>query len=118
TERGKKETEQALITASQRIIALQQNMGDMQIRTEFMDTYFSQSQDGLILGKKDGSSAVRVSNDRISFISAGKEVAFISQGVLQIDNGVFVKSLQVGRFRLEQHQQNLDMNVIRYVGGI
>ncbi len=118
TEHGKKETEQALITASQRIIALQQNMGDMQIRTEFMDTYFSQSQDGLILGKKDGSSAVRVSNDRISFVSAGKEVAFISQGVLQIDNGVFVKSLQVGRFRLEQHQQNLDMNVIRYVGGI
>ncbi|NYS32920.1 phage tail protein [Streptococcus danieliae] len=118
TERGKKETEQALISASQRIIALQQNMGDMQIRTEFMDTYFSQSQDGLILGKKDGSSAVRVSNDRISFVSAGKEVAFISQGVLQIDNGVFVKSLQVGRFRLEQHQQNLDMNVIRYVGGI
>ncbi|MBJ6745200.1 phage tail protein [Streptococcus sp. 121] len=118
TERGKKETEQALISASQRIIALQQNMGDMQIRTDFMDTYFSQSNDGLILGRKDGSSAVRVTNDRISFVSAGKEVAFISQGVLQIDNGVFVKSLQVGRFRLEQHQSNLDMNVIRYIGGL
>lgn len=118
TEENKKETEQALISASQRIIALQQSLGDMQVKTDFMSNYFSQSEDGLIFGKKDGSSAVRISNDRISFVSAGKEVASISQGVLQIDNGVFVKSLQVGRFRLEQHQSNLDMNVIRYVGGL
>ena len=73
--------------------------------------------EGLVIGKNDGSSSVRISDNRISFYSAGQEVAYISNGVLQIDNGVFTKTLQIGRFREEQYHSNLDMNVMRYVGG-
>ena len=50
--------------------------------------------------------------------SAGKEVMYISQGVIHIDNGIFTASVQIGRFRTEQYSLNPDMNVIRYVGGI
>ena len=50
--------------------------------------------------------------------SSGKEVMYIDKGMLYIDNGTFVKTIQVGRYRTEQYFADLDMNVIRYVGDI
>lgn len=116
-EAGRKEAEAAVIRASERITELQQKIGEMKLVTEFVDTYMSQSEEGLIVGQKSGSSKVLVSSDRISFISGGKEVASISQGVLQIDNGVFVKSLRIGRFVTIQDPTNADRNLTMYVGG-
>nr|DAX43934.1 MAG TPA: tail protein [Bacteriophage sp.] len=116
--KGRKEAEDGIRKASERIIDLQRKVGELQVMTEFVDTYMSQSEEGLVVGRKDGSSKVLVSNDRISFISGGKEVASISQGVLQIDNGVFVKSLRIGRFVTFQDPTNLDRNLTMYVGGV
>lgn len=116
-EAGRKEAEAAAIRASERIVDLQRKVGELKIMTEFVETYMSQSEEGLIVGRKDGSSKVLVSNDRISFISGGKEVASISQGVLQIDNGVFVKSLRIGRFVTIQDPTNPNRNLTLYVGG-
>ena len=117
-EAGRKDAEQATIRASERIAELQNKVGEMKIMTEFVNTYMSQSEEGIIVGQKDGSSKVLVSTDRISFISGGKEVASISQGVLQIDNGVFVKSLRIGRFVTMQDPSNPDRNITLYVGGV
>lgn len=116
-EAGRKDAEQAAIRASERIAELQNKVGELKIMTEFVNTYMSQSEEGIIVGQKDGSSKVLVSTDRISFISGGKEVASISQGVLQIDNGVFVKSLRIGRFVTMQDPSNPDRNITLYVGG-
>lgn len=116
-EAGRKDAEQAVIRASERIAELQNKVGELKIVTEFVNTYMSQSEEGIIVGQKDGSSKVLVSTDRISFISGGKEVASISQGVLQIDNGVFVKSLRIGRFVTMQDPSNPDRNITLYVGG-
>ena len=116
-EAGRKDAEQAAIRASERIAELQNKVGELKIVTEFVNTYMSQSEEGIIVGQKNGSSKVLVSTDRISFISGGKEVASISQGVLQIDNGVFVKSLRIGRFVTMQDPSNPDRNITLYVGG-
>ena len=116
-EAGRAAAEAKLVAATQRVAKIENNIGDMAERWSFLDNYMSASDDGLVLGKKDGSSSVRVESDRISFYSAGSEVAYISQGVLKIENGVFTRTLQIGRFREEQYQLNPDMNVIRYVGG-
>ena len=117
-EKGRKKLEEDLIRQSNRVIAIQQDLGEMKSVTNFVTTYMAQSEEGLTIGKKNGSSAVKVSNDRISFVSSGKEVAYISQGVLRIDNGVFVRSLRVGRYVTEQYVADPDINVVRYVGGI
>ena len=116
-EAGRKNAEIAIAKASERMIDLQRKVGELQTITEFVNTYMSQSEDGLIVGRKDGSSKVLVSHDRISFVSGGKEVASISQGVLKIDNGVFVKSLRIGRFVTMQDPTNPDRNLTMYVGG-
>lgn len=114
----KAKSEKDLIAATQRVAKIENNLGDMAQRWNFIDTYMQATNEGLSIGKKDGSSFVRMGDNRISFYSAGKEVAYFSGGALQVDNGVFTKTLQIGRFREEQYHLNPDMNVIRYVGGI
>ncbi|HFI0168117.1 TPA: phage tail spike protein [Streptococcus suis] len=105
-----------LAEAGRRIELLVTQFGGFKELKTFIDTYMASSNEGLIIGKNDASSTIKVSSDRISMFSAGKEVMYISQGVIHIDNGIFTASVQIGRFRTEQYHLNADMNVIRYVG--
>lgn len=115
-EKDSAQSEQDLIEAGRRIELLTTQFGGLKELKTFIDTYMSSSNEGLIIGKNDASSTIKVSSDRISMFSAGKEVMYITQGVIYIDNGIFAKSLQIGRFRTEQYGLNNDMNVIRYIG--
>ena len=110
--------EKALVSSSQRVSTIAKDLGELSDRWNFIDTYMSSSNDGLVIGKNDGSSSIMFNpNGRISMYSAGSEVMYISQGVIHIENGIFSKTIQVGRYREEQYHLNPDMNVIRYVGG-
>lgn len=112
------QAEKDLISASQRVSTIAKNLGELSDRWNFIDTYMSSSNEGLVIGKNDGSSSMMFNpNGRISMFSAGVEVMYISQGVIHIENGIFSKTIQIGRFREEQYHLNADMNVIRYVGG-
>ncbi|HFI0592950.1 TPA: hypothetical protein ACGO2M_000752 [Streptococcus suis] len=113
---GQAKAEADLIEAGRRIELLTTQFGGFAELKTFIDTYMSSSNEGLIIGKNDASSTIKVSSDRISMFSAGKEVMYISQGVINIDNGIFTVSVQIGKFRTEQYELNADMNVIRYVG--
>ncbi|MGJ0022734.1 phage tail spike protein [Streptococcus dysgalactiae] len=110
------QSEKDLIEAGRRIELLTTQFGGLAELKTFIDTYMKSSNEGLIIGKNDASSTIKVSSNRISMFSAGKEVMYISQGVIHIDNGIFTASVQIGKFRTEQYHLNADMNVIRYVG--
>ena len=110
------QSQQDLINASQRVDALVQEFGDYRELKKFVDTYMSSSNEGLIIGKNDASATIKVSSDRIAMFSAGKEVMYISQGVIHIDNGIFTASIRVGKFRTEEYKYDYDTNVIKYVG--
>ncbi|MFS9186946.1 hypothetical protein [Streptococcus infantis] len=114
---SQKKSESDLIEAGRRIEFLSIEFGGLKEMKKFIDTYMSASNEGLIIGKNNASSSIKVSHDRISMFSAGKEVMYISQGVIHIDNGIFTASVQIGRFRTEQYYLDKDVNVIRYVGG-
>ncbi|MGO1327112.1 MAG: phage tail protein [Streptococcus thermophilus] len=110
--------EKALISSSQRVSIIAKELGELSDRWSFIDSYMTASNDGLVIGKNDGSSGIMINpNGRISMYSAGEEVMYISQGVIHIENGIFSKTIQVGRYREEQYHLDPDMNVIRYVGG-
>ncbi|HFD5556943.1 TPA: phage tail spike protein [Streptococcus pyogenes] len=112
------QAEKDLVSATQRVSNIAKDLGELSDRWNFIDTYMSSSNDGLVIGKNDGSSSMMFNpNGRISMFSAGVEVMYISQGVIHIENGIFSKTIQIGRFREEQYHLNADMNVIRYVGG-
>ena len=117
-ETARTQSERDLISASQRVSSIAKDLGELSDRWNFIDSYMSSSNEGLVIGKNDGSSSMLFSpNGRISMYSAGVEVMYISQGVIHIENGIFSKTIQIGRFREEQYHLNPDMNVIRYVGG-
>lgn len=117
-EAARAQAEKDLISASQRVSNISKNLGELSDRWNFIDTYMSSSNEGLVIGKNDGSSSLMFNpSGRISMYSAGVEVMYISQGVIHIENGIFSKTIQIGRFREEQYHTNPDMNVIRYVGG-
>ena len=117
-EAARAQAEKDLISASQRVSNIAKNLGELSDRWNFIDTYMSSSNEGLVIGKNDGSSSMLFSPDgRISMFSAGVEVMYISQGVIHIENGIFSKAVQIGRYREEQYHINPDMNVIRYIGG-
>lgn len=112
------QAEKNLADASARVAKLENNLNDMSERWNFIDSYMASSNEGLVIGKTDNSSSMLFNpNGRISMFSAGNEVMYISQGVIHIENGIFSKTIQIGRFREEQDYINSDRNVIRYVGG-
>lgn len=112
------QAEKNLADASARVAKLENNLNDMSERWNFIDSYMTSSNEGLVIGKTDNSSSMLFNpNGRISMFSAGNEVMYISQGVIHIENGIFSKTIQIGRFREEQDFINPDRNVIRYVGG-
>lgn len=117
-ETARAQAEKDLIAASQRVSNIAKDLGELSDRWNFIDSYMSSSNEGLVIGKNDGSSSMMFNpNGRISMFSAGVEVMYISQGVIHIENGIFSKTIQIGRFREEQYHINPDMNVIRYAGG-
>ena len=116
-EEARAQAETDLISASQRVSEIAKDLGELSDRWNFIDSYMSSSNEGLVIGKNDGSSSMLFSpSGRISMYSAGVEVMYISQGVIHIENGIFSKTIQIGRYREEQYHLNPDMNVIRYVG--
>lgn len=118
TDKARAQAEKDLVSATQRVSTIAKDLGELSDRWNFIDTYMSSSNDGLVIGKNDGSSSMMFNpNGRISMYSAGAEVMYISQGVIHIENGIFSKTIQIGRFIEEQYHLNPDMNVIRYVGG-
>lgn len=115
---NRSQAEKNLSDASARVAKLENNLNDMSERWNFIDSYMASSNDGLVIGKTDNSSSMLFNpNGRISMFSAGNEVMYISQGVIHIENGIFSKTIQIGRFREGQDYINPDRNVIRYVGG-
>lgn len=114
---NKNKTEKALAEASQRIVKLQNDLGEKSERWSFLDNYMRASNEGLTIGKNDGSNSVLVSDKRISMFSAGTEVMYIDKGVIHIENGIFSKSIQIGYYREEQDLIDPNRNVIKWVGG-
>ena len=113
----KAKSEQALKEASERIVQMKYEVNDLKLVWESIDRFMSFQNEGLVIGKKDGSAYAKFSDDRISLFSGGSEVMYISQGTLNIANGIFTKTIQIGRFRFETHPADVDMLVLRYLGG-
>lgn len=114
---NKNKTEKTLVEASQRIVKLQNDLGETSERWNFLDNYMRASNEGLTIGKNDGSNSVMVSDKRISMFSSGTEVMYIDKGVIHIENGIFSKAIQIGYYREEQDLIDLNRNVIKWVGG-
>lgn len=115
-DKDKDQSEKDLVSLNQRLVENIRNLKELAERWNFLDKYFQVGNEGIVFGEQNGNTCAKMSNDRFSIFSAGTEVMYISKGTLFIENGIFSKSIQIGRFREEQYHLNLDMNIIKYVG--
>ena len=115
-EEDKQQAQSDLISLSQRMVGVQQDLGSMSATWNAIDRNMKFGNEGLSIGNPQGDSSILVSDNRISMMSGGREVMSISQGVIHIDNGVFTKSIQIGYYVESQYVVNPKYNVIRYVG--
>ena len=115
-EADRQQAENDLVALSQRMVGIQAELGAMSAVWNTVDRHMRFGNEGLTIGNPAGDSSILVTDNRISMLSAGKEVMSISQGVIQIDNGVFTKSIQIGYYIESQYNVNPKFNVIRYVG--
>lgn len=115
-ESDRKQAQDDLVSLSQRMIGIQNNLGSMTAIWNAIDRNMKFGNEGLSIGNPQGDSSILVSENRISMMSGGREVMSISQGVIHIDNGVFTKSIQIGYYVESQYNVNPKYNVIRYVG--
>lgn len=113
---NKANVEAELIANAERIEAFRQDYDNKMLQLDFVSNYMRATDLGLEVSASDGSSSLLVQKDRISMFSAGKEVMYISQGLIHIDNGVFTKTLQIGNFRESQADGDATTNVTIYVG--
>lgn len=113
---NKANVEAELIANAERIEAFRKDYDDKMLQLDFVSNYMRATDLGLEVSASDGSSSLLVQKDRISMFSAGKEVMYISQGFIHIDNGVFTKTLQVGNFRESQADGDPTTNLTIYVG--
>lgn len=112
-------SEKAIIDHLNRIVAVETNLGQMAQKWNAVDSFMQYSEDGLSLGKKDGSASMLISpNGRITIYSNGKPAMYMDGTTVYIENGIFTKSVQIGEFREEPYHLNPSMNVIRWVGKV
>ncbi|MBN6014346.1 phage tail spike protein, partial [Streptococcus oralis] len=57
-ETARAQAEKDLISASQRVSSIAKDLGELSDRWNFIDTYMSSSNEGLVIGKNDGSSSM------------------------------------------------------------
>lgn len=85
-------------------------------RTQFSEIQkYIRFEDGnIILGEAGNSLTLRIENDRISFLDAGAEVAYLSDQKLYVTDGHFLHGLRVGSFEAVP-RANGNLSIVKVV---
>ena len=76
--------------------------GENKLVTEFIETVITQSEEGIFVGNESTDTGILISDNRISFVDHGREVAYISNQTMQISHGIFVESATISDFKFEK----------------
>lgn len=95
------EIERAVENMRQRIELIDVNLGEFSRRTDFVNNYILEADEGLFVGERGTKTGILIGTDRISFQDNGREVASISQQLLTINRALLVESLEVHPYKFE-----------------
>ena len=95
--------------------AVELNLEQSQVFINTLSTYFSISEDGMLIGKNGEKLQNRITNDRMEFIDSGRVVAYIAGQQLNILSATFWNSVTIANHIFERF--NDEFTTISYVGG-
>ena len=110
------ETADKIEGIGQRTKVVELNMEQSQVLLNAISTYFSYSEDGLLVGKNGQKMQLRITNERMEFIDSGRVVAYVSGQQLNIISGTFWNTITIANHIFERF--NNEFTTISYVGGV
>lgn len=110
------ETADKIEGIGQRTKAVELNMEQSQVLLNAISTYFSYSEDGLLVGKNGQKMQLRITNERMEFIDSGRVVAYVSGQQLNIISGTFWNTITIANHIFERF--NNEFTTISYVEGV
>lgn len=110
------ETADKIEGIGRRTKAVELNMEQSQVLLNAISTYFSYSEDGLLVGKNGQKMQLRITNERMEFIDSGRVVAYVSGQQLNIVSGTFWNTITIANHIFERF--NNEFTTISYVGGV
>ena len=109
------ETSAEIKGLGQRTKAVELNIEQSQVILNAIATYFSISEDGLLIGKNGEKLQLRINNERMEFIDSGRVVAYVSGQQMNIVSATFWNSVTIANHIFEKF--NNEFTTISYVGG-
>ena len=107
-----------LQAAQTAVASIQKEMGDMKESWMFNNgTKIEATPNGMLIsdGNPSGMNML-LSQNRLSFFDGGVEVAYIADKTMKINNGIFVKSAQIGSHLISTSPANSDITIVSFVG--
>lgn len=102
-----------LSSIGSRISAVELNQADSQTLLNFISTNFSFSEDGMLVGKNGSKLKLLQTNEKISFVDGGKEVAFLTGQKFSVLSAEFLESVVIGNHIFEKLE---NMTLINFAG--
>lgn len=106
-----------LSISQQRVALIEHNLGQYAQQLNFITRQIKMSEEGISISKENAPTSMMIDNDGWKIFSNGHAISWVHGDSFYIERGVFTKSIQIGRYRMEQYDIDKDMNVLRYIGG-
>lgn len=101
----------------ERVPLIEQNLEDRSHQWNFIDSYISLSDDGMLIKDSSGSSGILINEKAIAFIDSNNEpVADITNDRMRINRGIFVDSVRVGQH--EEYNMGNGHTITTWVGDV
>lgn len=101
----------------ERVPLIEQNLEDRSYQWNFIDSYISFSDDGMLIKDSSGSSGILINEKAIAFIDSNNEpVADITNDRMRINRGIFVDSVRVGQH--EEYDMGNGHTITTWVGDV
>lgn len=105
--------ESDLASLEARTQGLVEQLGDQLATYEFLKTYISLGEEGLVIGSHDSTLKVLLSNGQLAFVDGGQTVAYFASQKFYINSGAVVESLQIGYHKITSLDK--DNTVIQFI---
>lgn len=92
------QTNSSITTTIKELDSVSSKVGELESTAENVNSYMKFSADGLELGKSNSQFKTNLTNDKMSFIQSGNEVAYFSNNKMYVTDGEFTNSLHIGKF--------------------
>lgn len=107
-----------ILETNSAMIAIQADLGNYAARLTTFDKNIIFDNNGLTILNNNNNSQIVVNDEGISMVSNGEVVMSIRQGMLHINRGVFVDSIQIGEIVFMVYDLDKSSVVVRHIGGV